>query len=154
MAVTMKCVTVCVCQMGGFIGHQALVDQMRHGIRKHLVQLLIEEHNVDDDLWPWGGESIYRNGKYCGMVSSTAYGYTLSRHVCLGYVHDFDEDSDMARPMSIKEMRDFVLKNASYEIDIAGKRFAAKPHIYPPLMPSAAVVVPPFQSDRVVLPSR
>ena len=124
---------------------------MKHGIKKHLVQLLIEGHNVEEDLWPWGGESIYRNGKFCGTVTSTAFGYTLNRHVCLGYVHDFDETTGMSHAMPIKDFRDFVLKNASYEVDISGKRFPAKPLIYPPQMPSAALVVPPSQSEKVLL---
>ena len=36
---------------------------------------------------------------------------------------------------------DFILKNAKFEVDIAGKRFAAKAGIYPPKLASAAIII-------------
>ena len=30
---------------------------------------------------PWSGEPIYRNGEFCGFVTSTAYGFTLGKQV-------------------------------------------------------------------------
>ena len=33
------------------------------------------------DSRPWSGEPIYRNGEFCGFVTSTAYGYTLGKQV-------------------------------------------------------------------------
>jgi hypothetical protein len=34
---------------------------------------------------PWSGEPIYRNGEFCGFVTSTAYGFTLGKQVgCIG----------------------------------------------------------------------
>ena len=51
------------------------------------------DHDTDTDPWPWGGEPIFRDGKYAGRVTTTAYGFSLDRHVCLGFVHDYDEDS-------------------------------------------------------------
>ncbi len=79
-----------------------------------------------------------RNGAYCGTVTSTAYGYTLDRQVCLGYVQDFAENGEA----KIINVNDFVLKNATYEIDIAGKRFPARAGIYPPKLASAAIIIP------------
>jgi hypothetical protein len=32
-------------------------------------------------LRPWSGEPIYRNGEFCGFVTSTAYGFTLGKQV-------------------------------------------------------------------------
>ena len=52
------------------------------------------DHDTDTDPWPWGGEPIFRDGKYAGRVTTTAYGFSLDRHVCLGFVHDYDEDSE------------------------------------------------------------
>lgn len=46
--------------MGNFIGHGTLLKQRDLGIRRKLVQLLLDDHDVDKDLWPWGGEPIYR----------------------------------------------------------------------------------------------
>ena len=47
-------------QVGNFIGHGALLTQRNQGIRRKLVQFLLDDHDVDKDLWPWGGEAIYR----------------------------------------------------------------------------------------------
>ncbi len=77
-----------------------------------------------------------RNGKYVGNVTSTAYGFSLGKQVCLGYVHDFD-DAGEAKVLTY----DYVLKKASYEVDICGKRFKAKAGIYPPKLASAAIVI-------------
>ena len=79
-----------------FIGRDAFIRQKREGIRKILVMLLLNagDHDTDTDPWPWGGEPIFRDGKYAGRVTTTAYGFSLDRHVCLGFVHDYDEDSE------------------------------------------------------------
>ena len=124
--------------MGNFIGHEALSKQRALGIKKKLVQFLIEGHDLDNDLWPWGGEPIYRNDKFCGTTTSTAYGFTLDRHVCLGYVRDIDESTGEERYVN----NEFVLaRDAKYEIDIAGERFPLKANIYPPKLKSAALVI-------------
>lgn len=47
------------------------------------IQLLLKDHNVDSDPWPWGGEPIYRNGKYVGICTTTGYGYTFQKQVLL-----------------------------------------------------------------------
>ena len=56
-----------------FIGREALQDQLDNGVKKLFVMLLLEtgEHNTDLDPWPWGGEPIYRDGKFCGTVTTT-----------------------------------------------------------------------------------
>ncbi|KAK2189458.1 hypothetical protein NP493_106g05056 [Ridgeia piscesae] len=123
--------------IGGFIGCPALLHQRSTGIKKRLAQFLLEDHDTEEDTWPWGGEPIYRNGKFCGTVTSTTYGFTLDRHVCMGYVQDFDEKT--GEPNIITN--DFVLRNAKYTIDIAGKRFSVKSGIYPPTLVSAAIVI-------------
>lgn len=124
-------------QKGGFIGYAALVAQRQHGIKKKLVQFLLENHDLEEDVWPWGGEPILRNGKFCGMTTSTAYGFTVDRHVCLGYVENIDEKTGERGYIT----NDFILKNAKYEIDIAGKRFPCKAGIYPPMLPPAGISV-------------
>ena len=99
---------------------------------------------MDEDPWPWGSEPIYRNGKYCGSTTSTAYGFTLDRHVCLGYVQDLNEQTGEPNVIT----NDFILKNATFEVDIAGTRFPAKAGIYPPKLASAAIVINPMQGGR------
>ena len=75
-----------------------------------------------------GHESIYRNDKFCGYTTSTAYGYSLDKQVCLGFVHNFDDKTGEKLPITL----DYLTKNAHYEIDIAGKRYKAKINLYPP----------------------
>jgi len=50
-----------------------------------LVMLLLDniEHVCESDPWPWGGEAIFRDGRYAGLVTTTAYGFTLGQHVLL-----------------------------------------------------------------------
>ena len=71
---------------------------------------------------PWSGEPIYRNGQFCGFVTSSAYGFTLGKQVCLGYVHANGSE---------KITTDYI-RGATYEIDIATKRFKARPNLYQP----------------------
>ncbi|UJR10014.1 hypothetical protein I4U23_014237 [Adineta vaga] len=105
-----------------FIGKEALLKQRTNGIHKRLVQFHLEDHNLDSDPWPWSEEPIYRNGEFCGFVTSAAYGFTIGKQVCLGYVHA--SPSEKITPNYIRE--------ATYEIDIATKRFKARPNLYPP----------------------
>lgn len=105
-----------------FIGKDALIKQRKEGVHKRFVQFLLEDHNLDTDPWPWSGEPIYRNGEYCGFVTSAAYGFTLGKQVCLGYVH-----APSPHTATINYMR-----AGTYEIDIATKRFRARPNFYQP----------------------
>ncbi|XP_052022146.1 pyruvate dehydrogenase phosphatase regulatory subunit, mitochondrial isoform X2 [Apodemus sylvaticus] len=109
-----------------FIGRDALLQQKQNGVYKRLVMFILDDHDTDLDLWPWWGEPIYRNGKYAGKTTSSAYSYTLERHVCLGYVHNFSEDSGEEQVVTT----DFI-NRGEYEIDIAGHRFQAKAKLYP-----------------------
>ncbi len=111
-----------------FIGKMALMEMKDKRLMKRFVQFLIDDHDLYQDPWPWGGELIYRNDKYCGYITSTAYGFSLERQVCLGFIHNFDEKTGERLPLTM----DYMTKNASYEIDIAGKRYKAKLNIYPP----------------------
>ena len=83
---------------------------------------MLEDHDVEKDLWPWGSEPIYRNGRFCGLTTSTAYGFTLGRHVCLGYVADIDDNRQHKYINT-----DFILKDAKFEIEITGKRYPIFP---------------------------
>ncbi|CAF4435085.1 unnamed protein product, partial [Adineta steineri] len=69
-----------------FVGKAALIKQKSEGIQKRFIQFLLEDHDIDRDPWPWSGEPIYRNGEFCGYVTSTAYGFTLGKQLCLVYV--------------------------------------------------------------------
>merc|ERR1712228_1143195 len=75
----------------------------------------LENHDKDRDIWPWGGEAVYRNGEWAGVVSSTAYGFTLRKMVALGFVRHPG--------------------GAKWTIAIAGKPFTASIHLEPPPLP-------------------
>lgn len=107
-----------------FIGKNALIKQKQEGIKKRLVQFVLTDHNVNNDIWPWGGEPIYRNNQLVGSVTSAAYGFTFQKQVCLGFVSHAKGNSTVTT--------DYVMdKNAKYHINIANTSFAARPSILP-----------------------
>uniref|UniRef100_A0A182T452 Pyruvate dehydrogenase phosphatase regulatory subunit, mitochondrial n=1 Tax=Anopheles maculatus TaxID=74869 RepID=A0A182T452_9DIPT len=53
-----------------FIGRQALERQKRDGLSKRLVLFHVEDIDIDKNVWPWGGEPLYRNNEFCGTVTS------------------------------------------------------------------------------------
>ncbi|XP_059144438.1 pyruvate dehydrogenase phosphatase regulatory subunit, mitochondrial-like [Physella acuta] len=113
-----------------FIGKAALLKQRQMGVKRRFTQFFLEDYDVHNDYWPWGGEPIYRNGKYVGMTTTCSYGFTLEKMVCLGFIGEHDENGE---PATQKNINEWVMnKNAKYEIDIAGVRFPAKPGIYTP----------------------
>ncbi|XP_028930662.1 pyruvate dehydrogenase phosphatase regulatory subunit, mitochondrial [Ornithorhynchus anatinus] len=109
-----------------FIGREALLQQKQSGVFKRFTMFILEDHDTDLDLWPWWGEPIYRNGQYVGKTTSSAYSYTLERHVCLGFVQNYDEGTGEELVVT----PDFI-NRGEYEIDIAGQRFQAKAKLYP-----------------------
>ncbi|CAF0917527.1 unnamed protein product [Adineta steineri] len=59
-------------------------------------------------------------GEFCGFVTSAVYGFTLEKQVCLGFVH-----ASSSEKININYIRD-----VTYEIHIATKRFKAPPNLY------------------------
>ncbi len=94
-----------------FIGRDALLRQQEAGVKKRLVTLAVD----DAEAFPWGGEPILRDGKGVGEVTSSGYSAKYGRAIVMGYVRA-EQAID----------RDYVL-TGSYELDIAGDRFTAKP---------------------------
>ena len=115
-----------------FIGKDALLKQKNEGVYKRLVQFHLEEFDKDEDIWPWGGESVYRNGEFVGNVTSSAYGFTLHKMVALGFVKHPDTLQGHKTPVEASWIGD---KSASWSIDIAGKMCPVSVHLHPPKMP-------------------
>lgn len=110
-----------------FIGKFALMRQSTQGVKKRLVHFVLEDtFDADVDIWPWGGEPIYRNNHYVGNTTSSAFGFTLNQMVCLGFVRHHEGKN--VTP-------EYILRNGNFEIDIAGKRVAARASLQPPKMP-------------------
>lgn len=91
------------------------------------VQFQVDDHDPEIDPWPWGGEPIYRDGNFCGMVTTAGYGYTLGRQVCLGYVQHHEPNQ--------KVTPDYVT-SGQYELDIAGLRYGARVSLRSPTLPT------------------
>jgi pyruvate dehydrogenase phosphatase regulatory subunit len=51
---------------GDFIGRDALLQIKDQGVTKRLAQFHLMNFDKDKDLWPGGGEALYRNGDYVG----------------------------------------------------------------------------------------
>lgn len=109
-----------------FLGHKALLQQRHDGVFRRFVMLVLDDHDTELDLWPWWGEPIYRNSQLAGATTSSAFSYTLERHVCLGYVSPPPGTEGAATPIT----PDFI-NRGDYEVDIAGQRYPAKAKLYP-----------------------
>ncbi|XP_047741158.1 pyruvate dehydrogenase phosphatase regulatory subunit, mitochondrial [Hyalella azteca] len=113
-----------------FVGKFALLRQAHQGVKKRLVHLTLTSHfDPDVDVWPWGGEPIYRDNVHVGHVTSTAFGFTLNKMVCVGFVRHAGGDFVSPDYVTAPDVR--------YEIDIAGRRFPVHASLQPPKIPIA-----------------
>ena len=101
---------------GGFIGRDALARQKAQGVpkRRH-VQFRLE----DPEPLLRHGEVIWRDGVRVGYVRTGAFGFTLGAAVGLGSV-EADEPVTQG-----------YLDAGTWEIEIAGRRYAARPSLRP-----------------------
>ncbi len=100
---------------GGFIGKEALLKQKEEGIKKRLVQFILE----DQKPLLYHNEPIWRDDIIVGYITSGMSGHTIGRSIGMGYV----SNEDGATP-------DFV-KSGSYEIEIAYRRYAGRASMQP-----------------------
>ena len=105
-----------------FIGREALLRQKAEGLTRRLVMFALE----DPEPLVYHNEPIWRDGKLVGRVTSGAYGHTLGRSLCMGYVK-----SDTV-------LTNEVLLSGSYEIEVASKRYAARASLRPFYDPTSA----------------
>jgi sarcosine dehydrogenase len=98
-----------------FQGREALLAQQRDGVRKRLACFTVD----DTDPVLLGRETIYRDGKRVGWLSSAGWGYTVGKHIGYGYVrHDGGVDSEF-------------LRSGRYELEVAGERIPCTVHLSP-----------------------
>jgi pyruvate dehydrogenase phosphatase regulatory subunit len=104
-----------------FIGREAHEKQHSEGAKRMLALFVIDSdtHDVDADPWPWGGEPIYRDGVFVGTVTTTSFGFSLKKHVALGFVRNPAEEKGGEDEVVTTK----YLKSGHYEIEIAGQRF-------------------------------
>ena len=98
-----------------FIGKQALIDQKKQGLKKIFAGFTCDDPNQI----LLGRETIFRNGKQVGWLSSGGYGYTIGKPIGYGYIRSKDTIN-----------KDFVL-NGKYELEIATKKIPCNVHLSP-----------------------
>ncbi|MBC7780108.1 MAG: FAD-dependent oxidoreductase [Proteobacteria bacterium] len=107
-----------------FIGAPALAAQRAAGLRKRLVQFAL----LDPEPLVYHNEPIWRDGRLVGRITSGAYGHTMGASLCMGYVNTRE-------PISAEALLD-----ASFEIEIAGRRWPARASMRPFYDPTSARV--------------
>ena len=100
---------------GGFIGREALLAQRESGLTKRLVQFALN----DPQPLLYHNEPIWRDGKQVGYLTSGMYGHTIGRALGMGYVNH----PEGVTPEFVKE--------GTYEIEVAGVRYAADAALAP-----------------------
>lgn len=103
-----------------FQGREALEEQ-----RKKPLPRLLAGFTTDPEVVLLGRETIYRDGKRVGWLTSGGFGYTLGRSIGYGYVRDPEQGVD----------RDKVL-SGRYELEVATKRVPADVFLDPPYDPT------------------
>lgn len=101
-----------------FIGRDAVLKKQDEGLKTQLVQFKLK----DSEPMLYHNEPIVRNGEIVGFLSSGNYGHYLGAAIGLGYV-------------PCKGENDTQLLGSSFEIEIAGTRFAAEASLTPMLDP-------------------
>ncbi len=99
----------------GFIGREALLEQRRAGLRRRLVQFKLDS----PEPLLYHNEPIWRGDALVGHIRSGMYGHTLGGAVGLGYVSA--PDGATLDAVGAKD----------YEIEIAGRRYAATASLQP-----------------------
>ncbi|OWO91362.1 FAD-dependent oxidoreductase [Rhizobium esperanzae] len=107
-----------------FRGRAAIERQLKEGVKKRLACFIPD----DPDTVLLGRETIYRDGKRVGWLSSGGFGYTLGKAIGYGYVRN---------PEGVTE--DFVLAGV-YELDVARQRIPCKVSLAPLYDPEMARV--------------
>ncbi|HUX72737.1 MAG TPA: FAD-dependent oxidoreductase [Steroidobacteraceae bacterium] len=100
---------------GGFIGREALIGQRLAGVRRRLLQFKL--HSPEPLLYH--NEPIWRGDALVGYLRSGMYGHSVGAAVGLGYVGAPD-----GGPFETVGAQD-------YEIEIAGRRYAASASLQP-----------------------
>jgi 4-methylaminobutanoate oxidase (formaldehyde-forming) len=105
---------------GDFIGRDAVLKKKEAGLSRRLVQFRLK----DPQPLLFHNEAILRDGKIVGPITSGNYGHHLGGAIGLGYVPCRGES-------------EAEVLASSYEIEIAGERFAAEASLKPMYDPKA-----------------
>jgi len=97
-----------------FRGRSAVAQQRKGWVRKMLAGF-----TCDPAVVLLGRETIYRNGKRVGWLTSGGYGYTIGRSIGYGYVRNADGLT-----------RDYVTAG-TYQLEVAGEQVPAEVSLQP-----------------------
>ena len=104
-----------------FLGREALEKQTAKDLNKRLA--FFEVKNPEIVLL--GRETIYRNGKRVGWLTSGGFGHTVGYGIGMGFIRNQDGVN-----------REFLL-NGDYELEVACERFPAKASLKPAYDPKS-----------------
>jgi 4-methylaminobutanoate oxidase (formaldehyde-forming) len=99
---------------GDFIGRDAVLAKREAGLARRMVQFKLR----DPEPMLYHNEAIVRDGRIVGPITSGNYGHHLGAAIGLGYVPCAGESAE-------------AVLASSYEIEVAGKRFAADASLVP-----------------------
>jgi glycine cleavage system aminomethyltransferase T/glycine/D-amino acid oxidase-like deaminating enzyme len=98
-----------------FLGREALVAQAAKPLRKRLAGFTV----ADPAIVLLGRETIFRDGRQVGWLTSGGYGYTIEKNIGYGYVRNADGvPTDW-------------LTSGKYELEVATERVPAEIHLAP-----------------------
>ena len=98
-----------------FIGKKFLLEQKKNGLKKIFAGFTCD----DPDIILLGRETIFRDGKQVGWLSSGGFGYTIGKPVGYGYIR------------SDKIIDNEFVKSGNYELEIATKKVPCNVHLSP-----------------------
>jgi 4-methylaminobutanoate oxidase (formaldehyde-forming) len=98
-----------------FLGRDALAEQAGKPLRKKLAGFTVD----DPEIVLLGRETIFRDGRQVGWLTSGGYGYSVGLNIGYGYVRNAEGVST-----------DYLTSGA-YELEIATERVPAKLHLAP-----------------------
>ena len=101
---------------GGFIGKDAVLAMKAAGVKKKLVQVLVQ----DPEPLMYHAEVVRRNDRTMGYVRAASYGHTLGGAVGLAMIERAQEPID-----------DAFLKGGRWDVEINGKRYPVKVSLKP-----------------------
>lgn len=99
---------------GDFIGREAVLRRREAGLARRLVQFRLH----DPEPMLYHNEAIVRDGRIVGPITSGNYGHHLGAAVGLGYVPCAEETAG-------------EVLASDYQIEVAGRRFAAEASLVP-----------------------
>jgi len=105
-----------------FLGREALAKQMGEPLKKRLACFTVD----DPAITLLGRETIFRDGRQVGWLTSAGWGYTVGKNIGYGYVRNPDGvPTDW-------------LKSGTYELEVATERVPAALHLAPLYDPTMA----------------